>query len=156
MEPPADCASSAPSSPSSHALVIYDDWITHPSLRNTPRLLSFDATHAGPHSSFLPPSPSPPSRLSASAFDLCVTHPRSFVEDIEINDLRNRYLLTKGSTQQQLLADTGCAVLTKGVWYPDKSMATEKDPPLYLHITAVSRGPGVITRRVRPELGVRC
>lgn len=61
----------------------------------------------------------------------------SFVEDIEINDLRNRYLLTKGPTQQQILADTGASVLTKGVWYPDKSMATEKDPPLYLHITAV-------------------
>ncbi|GAA5854314.1 hypothetical protein JCM9279_004715 [Rhodotorula babjevae] len=59
-----------------------------------------------------------------------------FVEDIEINDLRNRYLLTKGPTQQQILADTGAAVLTKGVWYPDKSMATEKDPALYLHITA--------------------
>ncbi|GAA5952032.1 hypothetical protein JCM10213_005344 [Rhodosporidiobolus nylandii] len=58
-----------------------------------------------------------------------------FVEDIEINDLRNRYLLTKGPTQQQILADTGASVLTKGVWYPDKSMATEKDPPLYLHIT---------------------
>ncbi|GAA6007811.1 KH domain-containing protein [Rhodotorula paludigena] len=62
-----------------------------------------------------------------------------FVEDIEINDLRNRYLLTKGPTQQQILADTGAAVLTKGVWYPDKSMATEKDPPLYLHITAESQ-----------------
>jgi len=61
---------------------------------------------------------------------------RSFVEDIEINDLRNRYLLTKGPTQQQILADTGAAVLTKGVWYPDKTMATEKDPALYLHITA--------------------
>ncbi|GAA5917487.1 hypothetical protein JCM6882_004898 [Rhodosporidiobolus microsporus] len=61
-----------------------------------------------------------------------------FVEDIEINDLRNRYLLTKGPTQQQILAETGAAVLTKGVWYPDKSMATEKDPPLYLHITAES------------------
>ncbi|GAA6043853.1 hypothetical protein JCM8097_007239 [Rhodosporidiobolus ruineniae] len=59
-----------------------------------------------------------------------------FVEDIEINDLRNRYLLTKGPTQQQLLADTGASVLTRGVWYPDKAMATEKDPPLYLHITA--------------------
>ncbi|GAA5967464.1 hypothetical protein JCM8115_000798 [Rhodotorula mucilaginosa] len=57
-----------------------------------------------------------------------------FVEDIEINDLRNRYLLTKGPTQQQILADTGANVLTRGVWYPDKSMATEKDPPLYLHI----------------------
>ena len=44
--------------------------------------------------------------------------------------------MTKGPTQQQILADTGAAVLTKGVWYPDKSMATEKDPALYLHITA--------------------
>ena len=27
---------------------------------------------------------------------------------------------------------------TKGVWYPDRSKATEKDPPLYLHISASS------------------
>lgn len=38
----------------------------------------------------------------------------------------------------QIFADTGANVITKGVWYPDKSMHTEKDPPLYLHITAVS------------------
>jgi hypothetical protein len=25
---------------------------------------------------------------------------------------------------------------TKGVWYPDRSKATEKDPPLYIHISA--------------------
>ncbi|GAA5899856.1 KH domain-containing protein [Sporobolomyces salmoneus] len=62
-----------------------------------------------------------------------------FFKDIEINDLRNRYLLTKGPTQQQILADTGAAVLTKGVWYPDKSMATDKDPALYLHISAESQ-----------------
>ncbi|GAA5880796.1 hypothetical protein JCM16303_005119 [Sporobolomyces ruberrimus] len=59
-----------------------------------------------------------------------------FFKDIEINDLRNRYLLTKGPTQQQILQDTGASVLTKGVWYPDKSMATDKDPALYLHISA--------------------
>lgn len=28
---------------------------------------------------------------------------------------------------------------TKGVWYPDKSKATEKDPPLYLHISAATQ-----------------
>ena len=28
---------------------------------------------------------------------------------------------------------------TKGVWYPDKSKATEKDPPLYLHISATTQ-----------------
>ena len=25
---------------------------------------------------------------------------------------------------------------TKGVWYPDRSRATEKDPPLYIRISA--------------------
>ena len=28
---------------------------------------------------------------------------------------------------------------TRGKYYPDKSLATEKDPPLYLHITAASQ-----------------
>lgn len=27
---------------------------------------------------------------------------------------------------------------TKGVWYPDRTKATEKDPPLYLHIAATT------------------
>ncbi|KAF8595506.1 hypothetical protein BDV93DRAFT_534889 [Ceratobasidium sp. AG-I] len=62
-----------------------------------------------------------------------------FTHDIEINDLRNRYLLTKGSTQQQIHQETEASVTTKGVWYPDKSKATEKDPPLYLHISAATQ-----------------
>ncbi|CAE6475398.1 unnamed protein product [Rhizoctonia solani] len=62
-----------------------------------------------------------------------------FTHDIEINDLRNRYLLTKGSTQQQIHSETDASVTTKGVWYPDKSKATEKDPPLYLHISAATQ-----------------
>lgn len=28
---------------------------------------------------------------------------------------------------------------TKGIWYPDRSKATDKDPPLYLHISASSQ-----------------
>ncbi|KAF9454391.1 hypothetical protein P691DRAFT_797180 [Macrolepiota fuliginosa MF-IS2] len=60
----------------------------------------------------------------------------AFQKDIDINDVRNRYMLTKGSTQQQIHEETGASVSTKGVWYPDRSKATEKDPPLYLHITA--------------------
>ncbi|TFK39738.1 hypothetical protein BDQ12DRAFT_681128 [Crucibulum laeve] len=59
-----------------------------------------------------------------------------FVRDIDINDVRNRYMLTKGSTQTQIHEETGASIGTKGVWYPDRSKATEKDPPLYLHITA--------------------
>lgn len=48
-------------------------------------------------------------------------------------------MLTKGQTQTQLHQDTGASVTTKGTWYPDKSMATPNDPPLYLHISASTR-----------------
>ncbi|KAH9926778.1 uncharacterized protein B0H18DRAFT_954660 [Fomitopsis serialis] len=66
-------------------------------------------------------------------------HDGDFIHDIDINDVRNRYLLTKGSTQTQINEDTGASVSTKGVWYPDRSKATERDPPLYLHISATSQ-----------------
>ncbi|GAA5871130.1 hypothetical protein JCM8547_001466 [Rhodosporidiobolus lusitaniae] len=100
-----------------------------------------DAPPPPPPSGFLPPGEGGGVTSVAAQNGMRAERDRDreaglFVEDIEINDLRNRYLLTKGPTQQQILADTGAAVLTKGVWYPDKSMATEKDPPLYLHITA--------------------
>lgn len=39
----------------------------------------------------------------------------------------------------QVHEETGASVSTKGVWYPDRSKATEKDPPLYLHLSASSR-----------------
>ncbi|KAK7683537.1 hypothetical protein QCA50_013372 [Cerrena zonata] len=65
-------------------------------------------------------------------------HDGDFTHDIDINDVRNRYLLTKGSTQTQIHEDTGASVSTKGTWYPDRSKATEKDPPLYLHISATT------------------
>jgi hypothetical protein len=83
-----------------------------------------------------------------------------FTQDIDINDQRNRYMLTKGGTQAQaspithvrhirsrmkltlftlqIHEETGASVSTKGVWYPDRSKATEKDPPLYLHIAAAT------------------
>lgn len=61
-----------------------------------------------------------------------------FTHDIDINDLRNRYLLTRGSTQTQIHEETGASVSTKGTWYPDRTKATERDPPLYLHIAATS------------------
>lgn len=82
-------------------------------------------------------------------------HDAEFTSDIDINDVRNRYLLTKGSTQDQVCLcsytrkaqwiftrclqiheETGASVGTRGVWYPDRSKATEKDPPLYIHISA--------------------
>ncbi|KAJ3220346.1 hypothetical protein HDU67_000013 [Dinochytrium kinnereticum] len=60
-------------------------------------------------------------------------------KDIEINDLKNRYLLTKGATQADIKKETGADVVTRGKYYADKGLATEKDPPLYLHITAISQ-----------------
>ncbi|OCH93930.1 hypothetical protein OBBRIDRAFT_723926 [Obba rivulosa] len=73
-------------------------------------------------------------------------HDGDFTHDIDINDVRNRYLLTKGSTQQQIHEETGASVSTKGTWYPDRSKATEKDPPLYLHISATT--PEVLQRAI--------
>ncbi|KAL6306082.1 eukaryotic type KH-domain type I [Sparassis latifolia] len=66
-------------------------------------------------------------------------HDGDYIHDIDINDVRNRYLLTKGSTQTQIHEETGASVSTKGTWYPDRSKATEKDPPLYLHISATTQ-----------------
>ncbi|KAF8882156.1 hypothetical protein CPB84DRAFT_1817151 [Gymnopilus junonius] len=66
-------------------------------------------------------------------------HDGEFTHNIDINDVRNRYLLTKGSTQDQIHEETGASVGTRGVWYPDRSKATEKDPPLYIHISAKTK-----------------
>ncbi|SGY77157.1 BQ5605_C005g03569 [Microbotryum silenes-dioicae] len=81
-----------------------------------------------------------------------------FVKDIEINDLRNRYLLTKEPTQQQILEETGASVVTRGSWFPDKSMASDKDPALYLHITAdtaekLDKGIAAVQALMDTELG---
>ncbi|KAK4216269.1 hypothetical protein QBC37DRAFT_279762 [Rhypophila decipiens] len=62
-----------------------------------------------------------------------------YIKDIEVNDLRNRYLITKGSTQKMIKDETGADVTTRGSYYPDKSMATPSNPPLYLHVTSTSK-----------------
>ncbi|MCJ1369465.1 hypothetical protein MMC20_000676 [Loxospora ochrophaea] len=62
-----------------------------------------------------------------------------YIKDIEVNDLRNRYTLTKGSTQKMIKEETGADVTTRGNYYPDKSLATAANPPLYLHITSTSK-----------------
>ncbi|KAJ5502220.1 K Homology domain type 1 [Penicillium fimorum] len=61
-----------------------------------------------------------------------------YIKDIEINDLRNRYTLTKGSTQKMIQDETGADVTTRGNYYPDKNMATAA-PPLYLHVTSTNK-----------------
>ncbi|KAI0392722.1 hypothetical protein F5Y17DRAFT_467331 [Xylariaceae sp. FL0594] len=60
-----------------------------------------------------------------------------YIKDIEVNDLRNRYLLTKGSTQK--MVNNALDVTTRGEYYPDKSMATPAAPPLYLHVTSTTK-----------------
>ncbi|KAK4171764.1 hypothetical protein QBC36DRAFT_88104 [Triangularia setosa] len=62
-----------------------------------------------------------------------------YIKDIEVNDLRNRYLLTKGSTQKMIKDETGADVTTRGSYFPDKSMATPANPPLYLHVTSTTK-----------------
>ncbi|PGH27493.1 hypothetical protein AJ80_00734 [Polytolypa hystricis UAMH7299] len=62
-----------------------------------------------------------------------------YIKDIEVNDLRNRYTLTKGSTQRMIKEETGADVTTRGSYLPDKTMATPTNPPLYLHVTSTSK-----------------
>lgn len=41
-------------------------------------------------------------------------HDAEFTHDIDINDVRNRYLLTRGSTQDQVRASTSCLLMVAG------------------------------------------
>lgn len=59
-----------------------------------------------------------------------------FFKNIDINDLRNKYLLTKGQTQDQIREETGATVTTRGRYYPDRTMATAMVPPLHLFVEA--------------------
>lgn len=62
-----------------------------------------------------------------------------YIKDIDVNSLRNRYALTRGSTQRMIKEETGADVTTRGSYYPDRSMATPTNPPLYLHVTSTTR-----------------
>ncbi|KAI9363384.1 hypothetical protein DFJ73DRAFT_810922 [Zopfochytrium polystomum] len=79
-----------------------------------------------------------PDSLKAAVSAAGPSRPVEYTKDIEINDLKNRYLLTKGSMQAEIKKSSGADVVTRGKYYSDKSLATEKDPPLYLHVSAVS------------------
>ncbi|KAF2471504.1 uncharacterized protein BDR25DRAFT_20396 [Lindgomyces ingoldianus] len=81
---------------------------------------------------------SPPSKGAAVSGEI-YQQDGDYIKDIEVNDLRNRYTLTKGATQKTIKEDTGADVTTRGEYYPDKSMATAAAPPLYLHITSTSK-----------------
>ncbi|KAI9143250.1 hypothetical protein BKA69DRAFT_1026903, partial [Paraphysoderma sedebokerense] len=59
-----------------------------------------------------------------------------YTGNIDINDIKNKYLLTKGPTQIEIKEKTGADIITRGKYYPDRNLATEKEPPLFLHIVA--------------------
>ncbi|CAZ79247.1 unnamed protein product [Tuber melanosporum] len=82
-------------------------------------------------------SSSPPSTTTFNS-DMYIAD-GDYIKDIEVNDLRNRYTLTKGATQKMIKEETGADVTTRGAYYPDKSMATPQNPPLYLHITSTTK-----------------
>ncbi|KAK2600159.1 hypothetical protein QQS21_005104 [Conoideocrella luteorostrata] len=62
-----------------------------------------------------------------------------YIQDIEVNDLRNRYMIIKSSTQKMIQDETGADITTRGKYLPNKAMATAANPPLYLHITSTSK-----------------
>ncbi|KAK4238911.1 putative kh domain-protein [Achaetomium macrosporum] len=91
-----------------------------------------------------------------------------YIKDIEVNDLRNRYLLTKGSTQKMIKEETGADVTTRGSYYPDKNMATpsrkwpeekipiglEPVPGFNLRAQVVGHG-GAYVKHIQQETGCR-
>ncbi|PNS14034.1 hypothetical protein CAC42_6547 [Sphaceloma murrayae] len=86
------------------------------------------------------PAPTTPARVDANGLNQDIyEQDGDWIKDIEVNDLRNRYTLTKGATQKMIKDKTGADVTTRGAYYPDKAMATAANPPLYLHITSTSK-----------------
>ncbi|ORZ13983.1 hypothetical protein BCR42DRAFT_417787 [Absidia repens] len=67
------------------------------------------------------------------------TNKLEFTKKIEINDLKNRYMLTRRPTQVEITEETGAEITTRGKYYPDANLATEKEPPLYLFISAANQ-----------------
>lgn len=94
------------------------------------------------------PSPPPPVRMAAPSAGGGSTYRLSgevyvadgdYIMDIDINNLRNRYVLTKSTTQKMIKDKTGADVTTRGSYCPNKSLATPSNPPLYLHVTSTTR-----------------
>lgn len=114
---------------------------------------STDVSRDGPQAPPPPPPAPPPSAAALPPLPAVNREPPKledlqvntyfedgeYVRDIEINHIRNRYLLTKSSTQKEIKDETGADVQVKGKYYPNKAMATEREPPLYLHVTSVSK-----------------
>jgi hypothetical protein len=61
----------------------------------------------------------------------------TFIKEIEINNVRNRYTLTKGATLSEITRETGAAVTVKGRYYREgEERGPNDEKPLYIHIAA--------------------
>lgn len=79
-------------------------------------------------------SPSP--SLNLETKPVATSLVRKHFETVDINDIRNKYLLTKDETQENILKETGAVVTTRGRYYPDRSRATDQAPALHLLVEA--------------------
>lgn len=84
--------------------------------------------------------------------------PATFTHKVDINDLRNRYLLAKPATAEEIRAETGCNVAVAGVWLMDRSRAKEHELPMHLVLTASTKasldaGIARVDELIRTELG---
>ncbi|EPX74694.1 RNA-binding protein [Schizosaccharomyces octosporus yFS286] len=61
-----------------------------------------------------------------------------FTINVEINNVKNRYILVKSSTLSEIEHKSGVQLYSKGRYYPNKALASDRDPPLYLHVVASS------------------
>ncbi|EPZ35763.1 hypothetical protein ROZALSC1DRAFT_28535 [Rozella allomycis CSF55] len=58
---------------------------------------------------------------------------------IDINDSKHRYNLARVQFHEMIFNDTGAIVICRGRFYPDRRMATEREPTMYLHIASPNK-----------------
>ena len=74
-----------------------------------------------------------------SSVDFEETADGQWIKRVDINDNRNRYLLSKTETMQRISEQTGAHVMAKGKYYPDRLLANDAMPPLHLIVTSSDR-----------------
>ncbi|KAI5864239.1 hypothetical protein GGS23DRAFT_563476 [Durotheca rogersii] len=84
-------------------------------------------------------SPPPPTTTSGNINSDMYIADGDYIKDIEVNNLRNRYLLTKSATQKMIKEETGADVTTRGNYLPDRTKTASLGPPLYLHVTSTTK-----------------
>ena len=54
---------------------------------------------------------------------------------MDVNDNRHRYHLIKAQTVAEIEQHSGAMLVVRGKYYPDRKLATEKDPPLHIEVS---------------------